>query len=165
MEGLPSQPTKMNEKEPINIEHAAAPSFIHRCLSILYDSLLVFGLLLLGSILVTLPLGLITGMETTKTLPQHPLFRIWLGSIPAAFFIHFWLKGGQTLGMRTWRLMVIRDDGYPLQAKDAIIRFLAAILSLGALGLGFIWILIDREGLSWHDRISKTRLIQLEKKS
>lgn len=152
-------------KEPINIQHAAAPGFIHRCLSILYDSLLVFGLLLLGSILVTLPLGLFTGMETTQTLPQHPLFKIWLAAIPPAFFILFWLKGGQTLGMRTWRLMVIRNDGYPLHAKDAIIRFLAAMLSWGLLGIGFFWALIDHQGLTWHDRISKTRLIQLEKKT
>lgn len=155
----------MNEKAPINIKQAASPGFIRRCMSILYDSLLLFGLLLLGSILVTLPLGLLTGMETTESLPQHPLFRLWLAAIPPAFFIHFWRKGGQTLGMRSWRLMVVRDDGYPLQARDAIIRFLAAILSWAALGLGFIWILIDREGLAWHDRISNTRLVQLEKKT
>ena len=34
---------------------------------------------------------------------------------------------------------------------------------LNALGLGYLWVMIDRERLSWHDRISRTRLVMLSK--
>jgi uncharacterized RDD family membrane protein YckC len=61
--------------------------------------------------------------------------------------------------MRVWRLRVVRRDGQPLKLKDALLRYVAALLSWGVCGLGFIWILIDREHLAWHDRISKTKLV------
>jgi uncharacterized RDD family membrane protein YckC len=80
------------------------------------------------------------------------------------FHILFWTRGGQTLGMRAWRLKVLRDDGQPLTIQDALLRYVAAILSWAALGLGFLWILVDSDGLAWHDRISKTRLVILERK-
>ena len=41
----------------------------------------------------------------------------------------------------------------------------AAWLSLLALGLGYLWVWIDPQGLSWHDRLSGTRLVVLEKAS
>ena len=79
------------------------------------------------------------------------------------FFCGFWLRGGQTLGMRAWRLMVVRDDGSPLTLRDALVRFASAVLSWAALGIGFLWSLFDRENLAWHDRLSGTRLVILEK--
>ncbi|MEJ1377571.1 MAG: RDD family protein, partial [Candidatus Sedimenticola sp. (ex Thyasira tokunagai)] len=39
-----------------------------------------------------------------------------------------------------------------------------AIISWLALGLGFLWLLVDRKNRTWHDRLSGTRLIMLEKK-
>jgi uncharacterized RDD family membrane protein YckC len=91
------------------------------------------------------------------------LFQIFLFElIPLIFFTSFWVLGGQTLGMRAWRIKVVTAEGAPLSWGDALKRHLAALLSWLILGLGYIWILIDPEKLAWHDRISKTRLIMLE---
>jgi len=59
---------------------------------------------------------------------------------------------------------VVRNDGDALTFRDALLRYLSAIVSLAALGLGFLWVLIDRDNLAWHDRISRTRLVMIQKK-
>jgi uncharacterized RDD family membrane protein YckC len=79
------------------------------------------------------------------------------------FHIWFWSHGGQSLGMRAWRLQVVRDDGLPLGFKDALKRYLAAIISALPLGLGFIWSLFDAQRLTWHDHWSKTRLVLVKR--
>ena len=65
--------------------------------------------------------------------------------------------------MRAWRIMAVRNDGSPLTLRDALVRFASSILSWAALGIGFIWSLFDEEKLTWHDRLSGTRLVILEK--
>ncbi len=74
------------------------------------------------------------------------------------FFGGIWTHGGQTIGMRAWRIRVVRRDGERLRWRDAAVRFLGAIVSWGALGLGFLWSLFDRDQLTWHDRWSDTEL-------
>jgi uncharacterized RDD family membrane protein YckC len=81
---------------------------------------------------------------------------------PAVFFGWFWTHGGQTLGMRAWRLKLLDSSGNPVTWRQSLIRYGAAWLSLLALGLGYIWVWIDPQGLSWHDRLSGTRLVVLE---
>lgn len=77
------------------------------------------------------------------------------------FFMWFWTHGGQTLGMRAWKIRVVTDAGQPLNRQQATQRFLWAILSWGAVGVGFLISLIDPEKLAWHDRFSRTRLIRV----
>jgi uncharacterized RDD family membrane protein YckC len=148
----------------IDINQSVTPGLPRRLAAMLYDALLVFGLLLLASMVVTLPVGMLAGEAASQALAEKLLFRIWLALVPPAFFLLFWLKGGQTLGMRSWRLRVVRDDGSPLQWHDALKRLLCASLSWLPLGLGYLWILVDRDGLAWHDRLSGTRLILLAKR-
>jgi uncharacterized RDD family membrane protein YckC len=90
--------------------------------------------------------------------------QLYLLLIAFAFFGWFWVHGGQTLGMRAWRLRLVSADGGPVSWKQAAIRFAAALLSWSCLGLGFFWALIDREKRAWHDRLSGTRLILLPKR-
>jgi uncharacterized RDD family membrane protein YckC len=130
------------------------PGLLRRLAAIFYDLLLLLALMLVATSLITLPFGMPDG----GLLRAFQLFLFEL--IPLAFFGGFWWRGGQTLGMRSWRVKVVRMDGTPLSWRDALKRHLAALLSCLALGLGFLWILIDAEGLAWHDRLSGTRLIR-----
>ena len=79
------------------------------------------------------------------------------------FFTWFWVHGGQTVGMRAWRLRVVSFDGERIGWRTAAIRFLLAIVSAAMLGLGYLWVLIDPERLAWHDRLSKSRVVLLPK--
>jgi uncharacterized RDD family membrane protein YckC len=122
----------------------------------LYDWLLLLALMLVATSLITLPLGMPTGIGLV--LFQSFIFIL----IPAVFFIGFWLWGGQTLGMRSWRIRLVTDSGRTLDGPAAFRRLLGAMLSLLPCGLGFIWILFDPERLAWHDRLSRTRLVMVE---
>jgi uncharacterized RDD family membrane protein YckC len=60
--------------------------------------------------------------------------------------------------MRAWRIRVGRAEGGTLTWRDAGARWLAAWLAALPAGLGFLWGLLDRDRLCWHDRLSGTRL-------
>jgi uncharacterized RDD family membrane protein YckC len=149
-----------------NTDQWASPSLWRRLAAIVYDSALVAAVMLMAMALVVVPIDLFFGSESFDgaTLRTNPFYLAYLFCVMVGFHILFWTRGGQTLGMRAWRLKVLRNDGQPLQLKDALLRYFAAILSWALFGLGFIWILLDKEGLAWHDRISNTRLVILEKK-
>lgn len=74
------------------------------------------------------------------------------------FFIKFWCHPGQTLGMQVWKVRVVQLDGSPLTLRLATARYVFALVSWGCLGLGFLWSLFDKEGRTWHDRLSQTKL-------
>ncbi|MET0065145.1 MAG: RDD family protein [Candidatus Thiodiazotropha sp.] len=136
-----------------DLSNAAIPGFFRRLGAILYDLLLLTALIFVATAALTLPFG----------SPDHGwlvVFQIIIFEIiPLLFFTGFWVGGGQTLGMRAWRLKVVRLDGADLSWSDALKRHLSALLSVYLLGLGFLWILVDPDKMAWHDRISKTRLV------
>lgn len=135
--------------------------------AIVYDAFLLAGLLVVASALVTVPLGLGLGRDAADAVFRSAAFRTpffaYCVATVAAFHGWFWTHGGQTLGMRAWRIRVLREDGSALRAGDAARRWLAALLSWLPCGLGFLWSLVDRERLAWHDRLSGTRLVVVPK--
>jgi uncharacterized RDD family membrane protein YckC len=74
------------------------------------------------------------------------------------YFVGSWTRGGQTVGMRAWRLVLRSEDAPGIGWARASLRFFAAGLSTAALGLGFLWCLVDPRGRTWHDRLSRTSL-------
>ena len=77
------------------------------------------------------------------------------------FFTWFWVHGGQTLGLKTWRCRVCDTNGGNISWRQATIRFLVAIISTFTLGIGFLWSLFHKNRKTWHDIASKTQLIDL----
>ena len=75
-----------------------------------------------------------------------------------------WRFGGQTLGMRAWRLRAVDVQGNPPGWSAIVLRFGVGALSLAAAGLGFVWVLVDRERRSWHELASGTLTVRLPKR-
>jgi uncharacterized RDD family membrane protein YckC len=86
----------------------------------------------------------------------------WL--LSGAYAVLSWRRGGQTLGMRPWRLRVTDRDGAPAPVRALSLRYLVGTASLLLAGAGFWWAWADRERLTWHDRYSGTRLRRLPRR-
>jgi protein-export membrane protein secF len=78
-----------------------------------------------------------------------------------AFYVYFWSKQGQTLGMRAWRLAVADENGYPIGGKRALLRWFCALITCAPAGIGLWWRALDKDGRTLYDRLSRTRLYLL----
>nr|WP_087148479.1 RDD family protein [Crenothrix polyspora] len=130
----------------------SAPGFWRCMAAILYDFLLLLAVLFLATALL-LPFN--AGEAFTSSQIFYP---VYLSIISFVFYGWFWTHGGQTLGLRAWNIKVLTLDQKPISWQLAFLRFMAALLSWLMFGLGFVWIVIDKNKYSWHDHLSKTAL-------
>jgi len=120
-----------------------------------YDLFPVAGLwFLVAAVFVALHGDAVTG----GTLGLVEFAALW--TVTAAYAVASWRRGGQTLGMRPWRLRVVQTDGGRPSVRALVARYAVGNLSLLLGGLGFWWAWIDRDGSTWHDRASGTRLLR-----
>ena len=129
---------------------------VRRLAAMFYDTLLLLAVLLVA---VALALMLSRGTFTY----HNPFFRTLLFLLCFLFYTWFWLHGGQTLGLRTWRMRLQRRDGGPVTLWQATLRFMLAIPSLALGGLGFFWMLFDRHRQTLYDRLTGTEVVLLPK--
>ncbi|KAA2284990.1 RDD family protein [Arenimonas fontis] len=131
-----------------------------RLVALLYDFFPVLALWFAGSGLVLLLRG---GAPVLPDSPAAWAELAFLWAISGAYAVLSWRRGGQTLGMRPWRLKVVAADGRPAGTPALALRYLVATLSLAAAGLGFLWCLVDSDRRAWHDLASRTVLVRLER--
>lgn len=129
-----------------------SPGLFRHLAIITYDSLLLLALLFLATAVV-LPFN--SGEAFTST--QY-FFPFYLFTISFLYYGWFWTHGGQTLGMKTWKIKALTLEKKPMTWLDALKRFLSATISWLLLGLGFLWKIIDKKQYTWYDRLSKTAL-------
>ena len=84
----------------------------------------------------------------------------WFWFLLLVYHVAFWAWKGTTLGGIICNLKVTRTDGTDLQFQDALVRGLAGILSIAAVGIGFFWMLQDPERQTWHDKIAGTLVVK-----
>jgi uncharacterized RDD family membrane protein YckC len=125
-----------------------------RCAAFCYDVLLLTALDVSFTLLV---LAVRLGAAVP---PGSGWFAACLLAIAAAFFCGFWVHGGQTLGMRAWRIRVVRADGRGLTWPLAAARFGAGIVATLPAGLGLWWSVFDPQKRGWHDRWTHTRVVR-----
>jgi uncharacterized RDD family membrane protein YckC len=76
----------------------------------------------------------------------------------AAYEFFFVVYSGSTPGLRATRLRLATFDGAPLNRRARRWRVLASLLSAFSAGLGYLWCVLDQDGLCWHDRITRTHV-------
>ena len=130
-------------------------SLFRRLAALFYDTLLLLGLWFVA-VAILLPLN-----RGEAFAPHNPLLTTYLMFVAFFFYAWFWMHGGQTLGMRAWKLQLRNLRPGHVTWLQLMLRFLVAIPSAALLGLGYLWILVDRKRLSWHDRYSETTIVQL----
>ncbi|KVE29749.1 hypothetical protein WS67_00545 [Burkholderia singularis] len=103
----------------------APPSLRRRLAALVYESLLLFGVVFLAA----LAFGIV--FQQHNGLDHRRLLAAWIALVAGAYFVWFWTHGGQTLPMKTWRLRVETAGGAPLSFGRAIARY----------ALGWLWFL------------------------
>jgi uncharacterized RDD family membrane protein YckC len=148
------------------MDKSLSPGLPRRLAAIVYDTFLVLPIVMLAVAMMTGIQIAITGDAGNNDFSASP--PVWLIQLIAVlvlitFFGHFWRKQGQTLGMKAWRIRLRSLSGADISWSQSVLRCLAAIVSLAALGAGYWWCLFDRNGRYWHDYLSKTELELLPK--
>lgn len=128
------------------------PGLARRFACATYELLILAALVFVA----TFPFLALAG-DSTGGFRRH-LLQAYVVAVVGAYLVGFWTRGGQTLAMKTWRIRLESAQGGPVGAARAVRRYLLALLGGAALGIGFLWALLDRDGQFLHDRLAGTRL-------
>ncbi|MDD5250023.1 MAG: RDD family protein [Rhodocyclaceae bacterium] len=120
----------------------------------LYEALLLIGVVFFGFLVPNVVLGVMADM----LLPSGVLF-VHAVVVVAIYFLWFWRRDGQTLAMRTWKIRLVSADATAPAVDQLLLRFLLAWFSVFFLGAGLMWAVFDRDRQFLHDRLSGTRLV------
>lgn len=126
-----------------------------RLLALLYDAFPALALWFVVAAAFTLAHG---DAVRGGALGLLEFVALWL--VAGLYATWSWHRGGQTLGMRPWRLHLVAADGGRPGWRALWLRYALGGLSLLLGGLGFWWAWLDRDRLTWHDRLSRTRLLR-----
>ncbi|MGQ0545161.1 MAG: RDD family protein [Betaproteobacteria bacterium] len=135
-------------EDAVGAAGAATPGLARRLASLLYEALLLGAVAFFAAWLFFFASG---GRDATAGWTRH-LLQLFILTVFAGYFLWCWLRGGQTLAMKAWRIRLV--DVTP---KKALLRFFLALLLFPA---SIVWALFDREGQFLHDRLAGTRLVK-----
>ncbi|WP_313086302.1 RDD family protein [Pseudomonas sp.] len=143
---------------------------LRRLAAICYDAFLSIALMMVVTLFYQqVILRALYGGDALKALAEaggldiDPILSTLLLFTVFAFFAKFWTHNGQTLGMQVWGVRIQNADGTAIDLWQALLRFLIAIMSWLALGLGYWWMLWDRQHRTWQDIYSDSQVVQLPK--
>jgi len=167
-----------------DVSHAGPAGLGRRLAALVYDSLLLVAVLFLGTLLL-LPLTGGEAITPQDAGPWEHLYRLWVAALVVGFFGVSWTRRGQTLGMMSWKIRLVRDGGQPLRWRDVVLRLLAgavlAVLAIGGLWAlarpgdmldgawavlllpalaNYAWMAFDGESRTLQDRLTRCRMLR-----
>ncbi len=160
MTTLNSHSNKTNSS-PIQVIPA---SFGKRLFAWTYDLLGALAIFILALLIGVLILYLATFLwindfnQVVNQASNSIFWGLYLFLAVQYYYVWCWVKGGQTVGMKTWKLQLYKSDGSLLNWKEAYIR---SFLSAG--GLANLWSLIDKQNRGWHDLPFNSIVVSLPK--
>ncbi|OJY89031.1 MAG: hypothetical protein BGP25_10690 [Lysobacterales bacterium 63-13] len=128
-----------------------------RLAALFYDLLVLVAIWMFAAALILLAFHGEVDVARQPAL-YHFVLQATLLLLSGLYFVVSWSKGGQTIGMRAWKVRILDNNGQPPRARQSLLRFVLALISLiGA--FGFIWCLFDADRRAWHDVMAKTRMV------
>ena len=128
-----------------------------RLAALFYDLLVLVAIWMFAAALILLAFHGEVDVARQPAL-YHFVLQATLLILSALYFVVSWSKGGQTIGMRAWKVRILDNNGQPPGERQSLLRFVLALISLiGA--FGFIWCLFDADRRAWHDVMAKTRMV------
>lgn len=139
------------------ISPPSRPSLLRHLAVVLYDLLLLLSVLLLAAAIAVAVNAAITDDQSIAA--GNPFFFFYLLVVSFLFYGWFWTHGGQTLGMRTWKVFLLSNNHQKISWQQALLRFIVAIPSWFAFGIGYWGQWLNKNHQSWPDLMSHTQLI------
>ena len=138
--------------------------FSKRLFAWVYDLLGALGVFVLALVIGQIAIYLATlpwvndFSNVAQATSNNFLWGAYLFACVQYYYVWCWVKGGQTVGMKTWRLQVYKANGELLTYKEAYLR---SFFSFG--GISSIWALIDKEKRGLQDLLVDSIIIELPK--
>ena len=132
---------------------AGTPGIARRLACMLYEAILLFAIGFAASSLFFYASGGLGASGYGRTMLQ-----VFLVAVFAAYFLWCWLRGGQTLAMKTWKIRLVAPGHDRVPPLTALLRFVLALLAVPT-GIALGWALFDRDRQFLHDRLAGTRLV------
>ena len=130
---------------PAELNALPSPQFWRRVSCILYEQLVLLGVIAFTFLVPNLGLGILFGIS----LPSWLTF-LYLFTVLGVYFVWYWTKSGQTLAMQTWRVRIIDQNGHHLSKRQAFWRYV----------YGSLW-LIPCVLLRWAFHLEKWQIIEM----
>ena len=130
-------------------------NLLRRLGAAIYDTLIVIAILMVSTALCLI----LTGGQAIR--PENLLYQCFLLIVITLFYVFFWCCGGQTLGMRAWRIRLMTTSGQGLSGAQAVMRFLYALLTLAPLGTGFLVALFNQHNRTLYDIWTRTLIVSV----
>ena len=144
-----------------SLGQALGAGFGRRFAALIYDALLLLGLLVAYTLITLIFTAHHTALTRESAGGWFYAYRAGEVAVIGGYYIVNWMRSGQTLGMRAWHLRVVNEVGNPLRLGGAMLRFLCGFLAWPPAALGVLWLYLDPDRLAIHDRLSGSRVVQL----
>ncbi len=126
-----------------------------RLFALIYDMLLVLAILFVATFIALI-------LRNGESFgPNHLGFLAYLVLCTSFYILWSWIKSGQTLGMKAWRLKLCSNSNNRLPLNHACFRLVCGALCLGFFGIGLLWCLFDKDKQSLADRLCGTKTVRV----
>lgn len=154
-----NETTNQAQPDPATDTHEDPPSrsglLLRRLAALSYDSLVMVGFLMVATFPYLGVLHLVTGSDETAV--GDPLFRFYLVALTFGYVWFSWRRGGQTIGMKAWRLQAISDDAQQRLGHGQIaLRFFLGFPAFFLFGAGYWMSLLHPRGLTFQEWLSRS---------
>ena len=121
--------------------------FIKNIIICIYDLMLLFSVLFFMS----LPWMIVTSGEAVT---GNIFYQLYLLMIILTYYLWFWIRHGQTLGMKSWKTYVLNTDYTKINIRQGILRIILALVG------GHLILIFTNKSL--QDIISNSHIVKLK---
>ncbi|MCB2183636.1 MAG: RDD family protein [Desulfobulbaceae bacterium] len=141
--------------------------FFSRAMAFLIDAAFLSMLIMVSYGLLACMTLLLPPFEMRNVFSVLGVFSLLAAAVPfllgGCYFVVLHSFGGQTLGKIFMGIQVVPQAGTFLSLGTSFLRLVGYLVSFFPLGAGFFWVVLDKDSASWHDKLSGSQVIYLER--
>ncbi|NVD07529.1 RDD family protein [Vibrio sp. JPW-9-11-11] len=154
-----------------NTDSLPPAGLFRRLGALIYDGLIIIAVEMMAAGIVIAILHALMALgifhvgsyaDVSDFLTNHPvwspIYTAYLAFVWVYFFVYFWTRAGQTLGMRAWKLHLRSANGQAVSVTQCLIR-----IATSGFGLANLLVPLDPKKRGFHDIWANTQVVVLPK--